>query len=70
VKRYLFELVAWHPGKGVERRSHWISDNWLVTELRSDPDLDRVVEFEPGMFPLDDAPQFHFVAIKAISQKK
>lgn len=61
MKRYLFELTAWIPTKGVERRSEWVSDDWLATQLRSDPNLDRLVEFEVGAFPLEQPPLFHVV---------
>jgi len=44
MKRYLFELCAYLGEAGVERRSPWISDEWLAAELARDPNLDRLVE--------------------------
>lgn len=62
LKRYLFELTAWLPPKGVERWSTWVSDEWLADVLRLDPDLDRVVEFEPGDYAISDPRIVHQVA--------
>jgi hypothetical protein len=64
VKRYLFELTAWLPPQGVERWSSWVSDEWLASELRRDPDSDRVVEFEPGDYPVGTPPIIHKVAVE------
>ena len=44
MKRYLFELCAFLGEAGVERRSCWISDEWLHEQLAADPNLDRIVE--------------------------
>lgn len=44
MQRYLFELCAYLGEAGVERRSVWISDEWLAAQLARDPNLDRVVE--------------------------
>lgn len=52
MKRYLFELCAYLGEAGVERRSRWISDEWLRTELARDSNLDRVVEL-PSEFVID-----------------
>lgn len=48
MKRFLFELCAFLGEAGVERRSRWISDEWLTDELRRDPNLDRVVDVPDG----------------------
>lgn len=53
VQRYLFELCAFLGEAGVERRSPWISDEWLAEELARDPNLDRLVEVpDSGWHPL------------------
>lgn len=44
MKRYLFELCAYAGEAGVERRSHWISDEWLAAEIAREPNLDRLVD--------------------------
>lgn len=59
MQRYLFELTAWFADRGVERWSTLVSDEWVATELRRDPNLDRVVTFEPGYFPLGAPPVVH-----------
>lgn len=64
MKRYLFELAAWLPPRGVERRSVWVSDEWLSAELTREPCLDRVVEFEPGNHPISDLPVVHRIAVE------
>lgn len=51
MKRFLFELCAHLGDAGVERRSHWISDDWLAAELARDSNLDRVVDL-PDEFVL------------------
>lgn len=59
LRRYLFELVWYYADRGVARMSEWITDEWLADELRMDPNLDRVVEFElAGFHELPDEPQF------------
>lgn len=52
----LIGLCAYLGAEGIERRSPWISDEWLAAELAHDPWLFRTVEFEPGYFPLADDP--------------
>lgn len=59
MKRYLFELTAYIPAKGVERRSQWVSDDWLANQLTHDPNLDRIVAFQAGHFPLPQPPLYH-----------
>lgn len=55
VMRYpLIGLCAYLGSQGVERRSPWVSDEWLGAEIARDPWLFRTVEFEPGYFPLTD----------------
>lgn len=44
MQRYLFDLCAQLTSGVVERRSPWISDQWLARELAADPRLDRLVE--------------------------
>ena len=44
MQRYLFELCAYTDEAGIERRSRWISDNWLAAEVALDPNLDRLVQ--------------------------
>ena len=44
MKRYLFELCAYTGEAGFERRSRWISDEWLAAEVARDPNIDRLVE--------------------------
>lgn len=60
IKRYLFELAAFHRAKGVERRNVWISDAWLAEKLAEEWTLDRLVEVDPedGPFPLPLTPIF------------
>lgn len=50
----LIGLCAYLGYEGVERRSSWVSDEWLGAEVAGDPWLFRTVEFEPGCFPLTD----------------
>lgn len=64
LRRYLFELTAWLPPKGVERWSTWVSDEWLAEELRLDPNPDRVVEFELGDYTIPDPRIMHKVAVE------
>lgn len=64
MKRSLFELTAWLPPKGVERWSEWVSDEWLAEELRLNPDPSRLVEFEPGYYPLGEPPMVHKVTVE------
>ncbi|WP_426042743.1 hypothetical protein [Brevundimonas sp. TWP2-3-4b1] len=59
MKRHLFELTAWLPPQGVERRSPWVSDAWLAEVLSQNPDPDGLVEFEPGDHPIADPPIVH-----------
>lgn len=55
MKRFLFELCAHLGERGVERRSRWVSDEWLALELAKDPNLDRVVSVPRGeSFPLPE----------------
>lgn len=63
-KRFLFELAAWLPPKGVERRSEWISDAWLSGQLLQNPNPDRLVEFELGDYPFGDPPMVHKIAVE------
>lgn len=44
MRRQLFDLCAQLPDGTIERRSPWISDEWLARELAADPRLDRVVD--------------------------
>lgn len=44
MKRYLYELCAQLCDGQIERRSPWISDEWLAAELAKDPTLDRLVD--------------------------
>lgn len=44
MKRYLFDLCAQLRDGTIERRSPWISDDWLAAELAKNPDLDRLVD--------------------------
>ncbi len=44
MQRYLFDLCAQLTNGTVERRSPWISDEWLARELAVDPQLDRMVD--------------------------
>ena len=48
MKRYLFELCAYTGEAGVQRRSRWISDEWLAAQVARDPNLDRVVDLPIG----------------------
>ncbi|MBU4040821.1 MAG: tyrosine-type recombinase/integrase [Alphaproteobacteria bacterium] len=50
----LIGLCAYLGNEGVERRSPWVSDEWLGAEIARDPWLFRTVVFEPGYFPLTD----------------
>lgn len=43
-KRQLFDLSSQLRDGTVERRSPWISDEWLRAELAKDPRLDRRVD--------------------------
>lgn len=52
MKYPLIGLCAVVGDKGVERRSPWVSDEWLGAEIARDPWLFREVEFEPGYFDL------------------
>lgn len=55
VMRYpLIGLCAYLGSEGVERRSPWVSDEWLGAQIARDPWLFRTVEFEPGYFPIGD----------------
>lgn len=56
VERFLFELTAYRSALGVARMSEWISDEWLIEQLKLDTNLDRVVQIvDPGpRFPLSD----------------
>ena len=55
VMRYpLIGLCAYLGDEGVERRSPWVSDEWLGAEIARDPWLFRTVAFEPGYFPFSD----------------
>lgn len=55
MKRFLFELCAYLGEEGIERRSSWVSDEWLAHELAMDPNLDRLVDVPiGGSFPLPD----------------
>lgn len=60
VERFLFELTACRPALGVARMSEWISDEWLLEQLKLDTNLDRVVQLlDPGpRFPLPDEPVY------------
>lgn len=40
---YLFQLCAWLTDGTVERRSPWVSDDWLAAEINRDCRLDRLV---------------------------
>lgn len=44
MQRFLFDLCAQLTDGTVERRSPWISDEWLARELAADPNLDRIVD--------------------------
>lgn len=44
MQRFLFDLCAQLTDGTVERRSRWISDEWLARELAADPRLDRLVD--------------------------
>lgn len=52
MKYPLIGLCALMGDKGVERRSPWVSDDWLGAEIARDPWLFREVEFEAGYFDL------------------
>ena len=52
MKYPLIGLCAMIGGKAVERRSPWVSDDWLGAEIARDPWLFREVEFEFGYFDL------------------
>ncbi|MBB5773110.1 hypothetical protein HNP47_003134 [Brevundimonas vesicularis] len=44
MKRKLFDLCAQLCDGTIERRSRWISDEWLSAELAKDSSLDRWVD--------------------------
>lgn len=44
MQRRLWELCAQLTDGTVERRSPWISDEWLAKELAENPRLDRLVD--------------------------
>ena len=44
MQRFLFDLCAQLTDGTIERRSRWISDEWLARELAIDPRLDRWVD--------------------------
>lgn len=52
MKYPLIGLWAVMGDQGVERRSLWVSDEWLGAEIARDPWLFREVEFEVGYFDL------------------
>ncbi len=52
MKYPLIGLCAVMGPQGVERRSPWVSDEWLGSEIARDPWLFREVEFEVGYFGL------------------
>lgn len=60
MQRFLFELVAYRGALGVERRSPWVSDEWVADRLSENPDLDRIVEFDVSdlQHPLPHTPVF------------
>ncbi len=51
----LIGLCAYLGDRGVERRSTWVSDAWLGAEIAADPWLFRMIQLEPGHFPLPAA---------------
>ncbi len=66
----LIGLCAYLGQEGVERRSPWVSDEWLGAEVARDPWLFRTVEFEPGYFPLTDgAPTVRWSIPEAIGRE-
>lgn len=44
MQRILLDLCARLTDGRVERRSPWISDEWLTEELARDPRLDRLID--------------------------